>query len=240
MMPLQRSQDGVEMHLAVNYFVHFLLTNLLLDRPKEAPSARIINVAADIPSWLANLMSTLMTSTVREAITEWGQWCRARRVSYLLRDTSLVYWRIPMSLWTVHVSPGIVRNEFGQYLDYWYGYFQVNFASNVHVCTVYLYMCCVVIRVSYICSHMYKRIDLRMKGSECSLKCIGIAFLHYLTVRHSKEAMKAGMITWERDGVSYLICLPPKKSSFYIQTFPLAYIIALICVILGREEFGTN
>ena len=32
MMPLRRSQDGVEMHLAVNYLGHFLLTNLLLER----------------------------------------------------------------------------------------------------------------------------------------------------------------------------------------------------------------
>jgi NAD(P)-dependent dehydrogenase (short-subunit alcohol dehydrogenase family) len=53
MMPLRLSQDGVEMHLAVNYLGHFLLTRLLLDRLKEAPSARVVNVAADVSSWLA-------------------------------------------------------------------------------------------------------------------------------------------------------------------------------------------
>ncbi|CAI8010922.1 Retinol dehydrogenase 11 [Geodia barretti] len=55
MMPLRRSQDGVEMHLAVNYLGHFLLTRLLLDRLKETPSARVVNVAADVSSWLANI-----------------------------------------------------------------------------------------------------------------------------------------------------------------------------------------
>lgn len=84
------------------------------------------------------------------------------------------------------------------------------------------------------------RIDLRMKGSELSLNCIGIAFLHYLTVRHSKEAMKAGMRTWERDGVSYLLCLPPKKLSFYIQTLPPRIRHSFDWCNLGREDFRTN
>ena len=38
--------DGFEMTFAVNHLGHFLLTNLLLDRLKEAPSARVVNVGA--------------------------------------------------------------------------------------------------------------------------------------------------------------------------------------------------
>ena len=38
--------DGFEKHMAVNHLGHFLLMHLLLDRLKEAPSARIVNVSS--------------------------------------------------------------------------------------------------------------------------------------------------------------------------------------------------
>lgn len=42
----KESADGIEMTLALNHLNYFLLTNLLLGHLKNAPSARIINVAS--------------------------------------------------------------------------------------------------------------------------------------------------------------------------------------------------
>jgi retinol dehydrogenase 12 len=39
--------DGLELTMAVNHFAPFLLTNLLLDRLRQSPPARVVNTASD-------------------------------------------------------------------------------------------------------------------------------------------------------------------------------------------------
>jgi len=40
------TKDGFESHIGINYLGHFLLTNLLLEKLKKAPSFRVINVSS--------------------------------------------------------------------------------------------------------------------------------------------------------------------------------------------------
>lgn len=42
------TKDGFELQYGVNYLGHFLLTNLLLDHLKKAPSARVVNLSCSI------------------------------------------------------------------------------------------------------------------------------------------------------------------------------------------------
>ncbi len=47
--PYTKTEDGFELQFGVNHFAHFLLTNLLFDCIKEAPSARIVKCLFTCP-----------------------------------------------------------------------------------------------------------------------------------------------------------------------------------------------
>ena len=122
MLPLRRSSDGIEMHFAVNYLGHFLLTNLLLDRLKESPSARIVNVASNSPPFslinFDDINSDKGYNRVRAAIQS--------KQAVLLYTKVLASELEGTNISVNSVDPGLVLNEFGRFRDYWYGYFQVS------------------------------------------------------------------------------------------------------------------
>lgn len=46
LVPLQKTQDGFEMHIGTNHFGPFVLTGLLLDLLRSTPGARVVNTAS--------------------------------------------------------------------------------------------------------------------------------------------------------------------------------------------------
>ena len=122
MLPLQRTKDNIEMHFGVNFLGHFLLTNLLLEKLKESAAARIVNVASTVPPFSVinfdDINSEKSYNRVRAVI---------QSKQAILLYTKFLSEELKNSNVTVNsVDPGLVRNEFGRNMNYWYGYFQVS------------------------------------------------------------------------------------------------------------------
>ena len=74
------TKDGFEMQFGTNHLGHFLLTNLLLDRLKEAPSARIVNVSS-----VAYKMGSIKMDNLNSehSYTSWGAYCQSKIANIL-------------------------------------------------------------------------------------------------------------------------------------------------------------
>ena len=138
LVPYSKTVDGVETHFSVNYLGHFLLTNLLLDRLREAPSARIINVAADIPPLVGRLTGGIDFNDINSErsynrIKAYTQ----SKYAVLLYSANLAQQLKGSSVTVSTVHPGVVRNEFGRNTSYFFGYVQVRNAIALvkHTCT---------------------------------------------------------------------------------------------------------
>lgn len=104
--PFSKTEDGFEQHFQVNYLGHFLLTNLLMDKLKAAPSARIINVSA-----LAHKAVTLQLDDMNQEKNYVGRVAYGHSKLAQILSTKELSKRLEGTKVTVNaLHPGIVRD----------------------------------------------------------------------------------------------------------------------------------
>jgi NAD(P)-dependent dehydrogenase (short-subunit alcohol dehydrogenase family) len=106
----RESADGFESTFAVNHLGHFLLTNLLLDRIKEAPSARIVNVSS-IAYKRANL--NLDDLNLEKSYDPWIAY-RNSKMANILFTRSLARRLEGTRVTANSLHPGVIVTELGR------------------------------------------------------------------------------------------------------------------------------
>ena len=109
--------DGYEKHMGINHLSHFLLTHLLLDRLKEAPQGRIVNVSAAVYKFFDSFdfeninsidesrYSTNIVKNAGYAHSKMAQILSTRALARRLKGTNV----------TVNVlHPGVINTELGR------------------------------------------------------------------------------------------------------------------------------
>ncbi|MCX6134258.1 MAG: SDR family oxidoreductase [Ignavibacteriales bacterium] len=105
--------DGIELTLALNHLGYFLLTNLLLEMLRAAPSARIVNVSSQ-----AHQFGTMKFSDIQyeHGYNPMKSYARSKAANILF--TYELARRTPGTTITVNtLHPGSVRTNFGKQLS---------------------------------------------------------------------------------------------------------------------------
>ena len=108
MCPYMKTVDGFETQFGVNHLGHFLLTNLLLDRIKQAPEGRIVNVSSVAHTFCGPLnLDTINSEDKYSAINAYNQSKLAnvlftRELAKRLEGTNVI---------TTSLHPGAVDTE---------------------------------------------------------------------------------------------------------------------------------
>jgi NAD(P)-dependent dehydrogenase (short-subunit alcohol dehydrogenase family) len=110
--PYWKTEDGYEMQFGVNHLGHFLLTNLLLDKLKEAPRARIVVVSSFVYKFGTINFDDVNSEKSYDSQAAYGQSKLANNLfTIALAD------RLRGSNVTVNcLHPGIIRTELGRHM----------------------------------------------------------------------------------------------------------------------------
>ena len=112
--PYTKTVDGFEMQFGVNHLGHFLLTNLLLDRIKKAPSARIVNLSSMGHTWGKINFDNL---NLTQNYSPWIAYFQSKLANVLF-TRSLAKRLQGTNVTTNSVHPGGVRTELGRHMNF--------------------------------------------------------------------------------------------------------------------------
>ena len=110
--PYSKTEDGFEMQFGVNHLGHFLLTNLLLDRLKESPAARIVNVSSTAHRRVDAInFDDLNSEKSYNRMAAYGQ----SKLANILFTRSLAKRLVGTSVIANCLHPGVIRTELGRH-----------------------------------------------------------------------------------------------------------------------------
>ncbi len=111
--PPTKTVDGFEMQFGVNHLGHFLLTNLLLDRLKQAPSARIVNVSSS-----AHKRGKINFDDINSTknYSPWGAYSQSK-LANILFTRSLTKRLEGTNVTANALHPGVIKTELGRHIS---------------------------------------------------------------------------------------------------------------------------
>ena len=129
------TQDSFEMQFGTNHLGHFLLTNLLLDRIKEAPLARIVNVSS-----MGHAMGKVEFDNLNSerSYSPWNAYVNSK-LANILFNHSLAK-RLKGTRVTANVlHPGAINTELSRHMDTFLVRLSTDFILLIHINAVLFY-----------------------------------------------------------------------------------------------------
>ena len=111
--PYTLTKDGFELQFGVNHLAHFLLTNLLLDRIKESPSARIVNVSSVVYIFGKINFDDLKSERSYSAMLAYAR----SKLANILFTRQLAKRLEGTSVTTYSLHPGSIRTELQRHIN---------------------------------------------------------------------------------------------------------------------------
>ena len=109
--------DGFEMQFGVNHLGHFLLTNLLLDRIKETPRARIVNLSSSAQGYMFAGKFDFDNMNCEHSYGPVTAYC-ASKLANVLFTRSLAKRLESTGVTTNAVDPGAIKTGLQQHLTF--------------------------------------------------------------------------------------------------------------------------